>query len=182
MGGQGDAHVRGERLEAADLDDFDAGLLGVGVDIAGGARHEWHFSREVDVVGSARDAGFDDGPPVRGVGADEVQDDLRALGHRLERGGVGYVGGDGRRAFDADVGEGGRELLGAARGRGPCGAHGRCPLVQILGDLAPGDARGAEEGYVDVSLGHRPILGGAMPCRLRNRGQSSEEGARGPRK
>ena len=103
--GKGDAHVGRERLEAADLDDLDAGCLGLGVDVAGGAGDEGHLAREVDVVGAAGDAGVDHGAAVGGVGADEVEDDLGALGHGKQRRGIGDVRRDRRRALHADVGK-----------------------------------------------------------------------------
>ena len=105
VGGEGDAHVRGEGLESADLDDLDSGRLGLGMNVARGASDERHLAREIDVMGAAGDARVDDRAPVCGVWADEVQHDLGALGHRLERVGVGHVSCDRRRALDADVGE-----------------------------------------------------------------------------
>ena len=103
--GKGDAHVGRERLEAADLNDLDAGRLGLGVDVAGGAGDEGHLAGEVDVVRAAGDAGVDHGAPVGGVRPDEVEDDLGALGHRKQRRGVGHVRRDRRRALHANVGK-----------------------------------------------------------------------------
>ncbi len=119
--------------------------------------------REVDVVGAAGDAGVDHRAAVGGVGADEVEDDLGALGHGLERLGVGHVRGDRGRALDADVGERrSRASPGLRAAAAQVASTAGRSLRQVLGDLATGDARRAEEGDVDVSLGHRPILGGAV--------------------
>ena len=104
--GKGDAHVGRERLEAADLDDLDAGRLGLGMDVAGGAGDEGHLAGEVDVVRAAGDAGVDHGTPVGGVRPDEVEDDLGALGHRKQRRGIGDVRRDRRRTLHANVGKG----------------------------------------------------------------------------
>jgi len=157
---RGEQHreVRRQRLEAADLDDLDAGCPGalvVGVDHP---PREGDLAGQVDVVRAGGDAGLDHRLAVEGVGADEVEDDPRARGHRRQRGRVGDVGRDHLRRLDADLAEHALHLARVASGRGPPRPDLPRPPGEVGGDAAAGHAGGAEDDDGEVPVGHARTL------------------------
>ena len=119
LGGEQDAEIGRQRLEAADLDDLDAGFRRALVEGVDRPPHERDLAGQVDVVGPVLDAGFDHRGAVEGVGADQVEHDPGPCGHRRQRGGVADVGDDRLRRLAADLVEDPLELAGVAPGHRP---------------------------------------------------------------
>src|SRR6185295_1697502 len=149
-----DRQVRRQRLEATDLHQLDLrfpGPIAEGVD---DLADEGDLPGQIDVVRSTGNAGFDHRPPVKRVGAHEVEHDAGARSHRGQGIRLVDVGDDGLGCADAFLLEDSAELCDVAGRRRPGSAGLRGALGKVGSDAASRDPGGPEDDDIEVSVGH----------------------------
>ncbi len=152
--GQGDHQVGGQRLEARDLNDLDPRLASGPFEVGDDLAHEGQLARQVHVMGSSLDAGFDDGPAVERVGADEVEYDAGARSHRPQRLGVPDVRRDRLGGTDPDLAQDPCQL-GPIPGRScPAQAARRSTFRQVSGHPPTRHAGCPEDHHIQVTTLH----------------------------
>jgi len=126
---------------------------------------ELGLAGQVEVVGAARRAGRNHRLTEPDVGPDRRDEHPGALGERAHRSLLVDVDGDG---LDVTTEPGAHlvELGRAAPGDGQP-RRGRCVGGQVVGDQAPREPGGAEQGHVEVALVcHRATLVNSLPAIL----------------
>ncbi len=116
--------------------------------------HPVGLTTEIDVIGAGLGAGSDQLIAVELVRPDSGQDDAGARYEPTHGIQVCGVGGDDRQRFrQAGAGDDGGNLVGIAPGQGPAQfAIGAVALSQVLGDQLAGEAAGAINNKVKLSV------------------------------